>query len=99
MLGVMSLKEKKQRLSTAARLSNATQIPIDMAAGCPYVKMCFNREIIVEDAGNLIQYNDENVKVKQRKNTVSVCGRGLKLSFLSNGDLRVTGFVKSVSFE
>lgn len=96
----MSLKERKhKKLSQIAKLSNATQVPFDMAACYPYIRMCFNREIVIEDAGKLIHYDDENIKVKQRKNTVSVSGRNLRLIFLSNGDLRVTGFVTSVGFE
>lgn len=96
----MTLKQKNdKKLSQVAKLSNAAQIPFDMAAGYPYVKMCFNREIVIEDAGKLIHYDEDSVRVMQRKNIVSVEGRNLKLVFLSNGDLRVTGFVKNVGFE
>lgn len=94
------MKERKhKKLSQIARLSNATQVPFDMAISYPYIRMCYNREIVIEDAGKLIHYDEESVKVKQRKNTVAVAGRNLRLVFLSNGDLRVTGFVTSVGFE
>lgn len=94
------MKERKnKKLSAAAKISNATQVPFDMAACNPYIRMCFNREIVIEDAGRLIHYDEENVRVMQRKNTVSVTGRNLRLAFLSNGDLKVTGFVTNVGFE
>ena len=94
------MKERKnKKLSGAAKFSNAAQIPLDMAVGYPYVRMCFNREVVIEDAGKLIHYDEENVKVMQKKNTVCVTGKDLKLVFLANGDLRLTGFVTSVGFE
>ena len=94
------MKEKKQnKLSAAAKLSNATQLPFDMAGCNPYIKMCFNREIIIEDAGKLIRYDDECVIVMQRRNAVRISGKNLRIAYLSNGDLRVTGILSNVGFE
>ncbi|MBQ7400044.1 MAG: YabP/YqfC family sporulation protein [Clostridia bacterium] len=92
-------ERKSKKLPKVAKVSNAAQIPFDMAVCYPYIRMCFNREIIIEDAGKLVHYDMENVRVMQRKNTVSVTGRNLKIVFLANGDLRVTGFVTNVGFE
>ncbi len=99
MFGVMILKNKKQKLTVAARLSNVTQVPFDMAGCYPYIKMCHNREVVVEDAGKLIHYDGECVKVMQRRNKVCILGKNLRIVFLSNGDLRVTGLVASVGFD
>ena len=94
------MKEKeKNKLSVVAKLSNSTQIPFDMSGRSPYIRMCFNREIIIEDAGKLVQYCDDSVKVTQRKITLCISGNNLKISYLSNGDMRVTGFISNVGFE
>ena len=94
------MKEKKQnKLSAMAKLSNATQIPFDMSVSNPYIRMCFNREIIVEDAGKLVKYDEDVVKVLQRRNIVCISGKNLRISYLSSGDMRVTGFISSVGFE
>ena len=92
-------KDTKHVLSASAKLSNLTQLPIDMAAGLPYIKMCSNREVLIEDAGKLIHYENECVKVRQKRNTVVINGSDLKLIYLVNKDLRVTGFISGVCFE
>ncbi len=90
---------KRNRLTVAEKLANAVEIPVDMALSLPYLKMCSNREIVIEDAGKLIHYDGECVRVSQRNMRVTVCGRDLKLKCLANNDLRVTGFIVSVQFE
>ena len=91
--------KRKNRLSVSANVSNATQLPFDMAAGLPYIKLSAKREVIIEDAGNLVHYDEECVKVRQRGNVVSVSGNNLKLIYLVNNDLRITGFITCVGFE
>ncbi len=87
------------KLSLTQKISNATQIPFDAVTNTPYIKMCSNREITVEDAGRLIHYDSRLVKVKQGKNTVCVGGSGLNIRCLANRGLRVEGCISSVSFD
>ncbi len=92
-------KRKNKGLPASSKLANATQIPFDMASKQPYIKMFSNREVVIEDAGNLVHYDDCCIKVKQHKNIVFVNGSNLKLICLVNNDLRVTGFINNVGFE
>ena len=93
------MNRKRKKLSYSSRLSNLTQLPFDMTVSAPYIKLCCNREAVIEDAGKLVHYDEECVKVRQRKNTVVLTGNNMKLVFLSNGDLRVVGFIEGISFE
>ena len=92
-------KSKKERLTASQKISNLTQIPFDMARSLPYISMCSNREIVVEDAGKLLHYDGECIKVRQGNVNVCVEGKELKLMYLANNDMRVTGFICRVSFE
>ena len=90
---------KKNKLSTYKRVVNASWLPYDVTSRCAYIKMCSNREILVEDAGKLVNYTDECVRVLQNKQLICICGNNLKIICLANNDIRVTGFIASVSFE
>ena len=90
---------KKKQLNITQKISEKSNIPFDMMFKNPYIIMCSNREIIVEDAGKLVHYDSECVKVMQRKNCIAVSGNNLKLLCLANNDIRVAGFINSVSFE
>ena len=87
------------KLNAAQRVSNASHIPIDMITSMPYIKMCSNREITVEDAGKLLHYDRSTVKVRQRKTSIIISGSGLDIKCLANNDLRVEGCIYGVSFE
>ena len=89
----------RKNLNAVQKLSLATQIPFDMLTKMPYIKMCSNRDITVEDAGKLIHYDAELVKVKQGKNCVVITGNNLKIKCLANNDLRVEGCIYSINFE
>lgn len=90
---------KKKHLNLTQKISEKSDIPFDMVFKNPYIIMCSNREIIVEDAGKLVHYDGECVKVMQRKTCIAVCGSNLRLVCLANNDIRVAGFINSVSFE
>ena len=90
---------KKKKLALTQKISNASYIPFDAASSLSYVHLLSNREALIEDAGRLIHYDSELVKVKQGKNAVAVTGSGLVIKYLKNNNLSVTGFILSVSFE
>ena len=91
--------KKKNNLSPISKLSNVTQIPLDATIKTPMIQMMSNREIVVEDAGKLIHYSTECIKVKQGKIIVCISGSCLKLKCLADSGLMVQGFLTSVSFE
>ena len=91
--------KEKNKLSVYKRAVNASWLPYDVCTSNAYIKMCSNREILVEDAGKLVNYTDECVKVVQKKQVICINGRNLKIICLANNDIRVTGFICSVSFE
>ncbi len=91
--------KKKNKLTISQRLSNATELPMDMMPSRPYIHLCSNREAIIEDAGKLLHYNENRIKVRQGKNAVELLGNGLVIKYLKNNDLRVTGFIATLNFE
>ncbi len=74
-------------------------LPLDAVTDCPYIKMCSNREITIEDAGKLLHYEKELVKVSQHKKNIVVEGEKLDIVCLANKDIRVCGIIEKISFE
>ena len=89
----------KNKLSATQQLSRLSQIPFDMLTAMPYIKMCSNREITVEDAGKLLHYDRTCVKVRQGKSNIVINGSELDIKCLANNDLRVEGCIYGISFE
>ena len=91
--------KKKNSLTVLSKISNATSLPLDAVMKKPMIKMMSNREIVIEDAGKLVHYSNECVKIRQGKITVCICGSTLKLKCLADSGLMVDGFITDVSFE
>lgn len=92
-------KNKGARHNIVSRVSQSIDIPFDMLTNLPMIKMLSNREIYIEDAGEITKYDDNCVCVVQGKNTVFVEGHNLDLKFLSDGNIRVFGYIERVCFE
>lgn len=90
---------RKGNLTVSQKLSNALQMPIDVVANEPYIKICSNREVIVEKAGKLVHYERNVVKVARRNSVISINGRDLKIARLCDGNLKVCGYLTSLCFE
>lgn len=93
------MRKQKNKLSASERLSNLTEIPFDMVGCLPYIKMCSNREVTIEDAGSILHYDGENIKLMQKKMRIEIEGRGLKILCLSGNNLRICGFITGMRFE
>ncbi len=82
-----------------SRVSQKLEIPFDMLTSLPMIKMLSNREIFIEDAGEITKYDNKCISVVQGKNTVFVEGSDLDLKFLADGNIRVFGYIERVCFE
>jgi len=97
--GIALKKNKKHRHGIISKISEASDLPLDMIGRLPMINLYSNREMYVEDAGVLEHYDSECVRLTQRKNVISVSGRNLELKCLADNNIRVSGFILSVSFE
>lgn len=92
-------KDECPKHNIVSRISQKLEIPFDMLTSLPVIKMLSNREIYIEDAGEITKYDNERICVVQGKNTVFVEGSDLDLKFLSDGNIRVFGYIQRVCFE
>ena len=90
---------KHNNRSIASSLSRATELPLDLLGSKPIFHLFSDNELVVEGAKNLEYYDDSCVKICLSKKSVTVCGDGLNLKCLSNGNLSVLGNIISVSLE
>lgn len=90
---------KKKELTLTGKISNCTQIPFDMLGKTPYIKMCSNREVIIEKAGKIIHYDEGCVRLSGHSFFIEISGRGLRILCLCDGNIRITGFITNLKFE
>ncbi len=91
--------KKSKKYSFVSGISTKSGIPFDMLTSKPLIKMTSNREIIIEDAGVLVDYSEDCVKLTQRTLEIDIFGKGLKIKCLTNNSICVYGCIYSISFD
>ncbi len=74
----------------------------DSSAGimlCPVnLEIKGNREVIVEGCKSISLYDENIVKVKMNKMSISFFGRKLEIKYLTSDSLIIRGFITSIEF-
>ena len=94
----MKRKKQKAQLSSLSRLSLKSGLPLDMLTNLPLIKMFSNREIYIEDAGQILRYDSECVVIFQRKMLLTIGGKNLHLKSLADKNVSVEGIIEYISF-
>jgi sporulation protein YqfC len=80
-------------------ISDKCGFPLDVTIKSPMIQIFSDREIIVENAKK-IEYHDENIsKIRTSDMLVCICGKKLKIKFLENKNVSVSGYLEKITFE
>ncbi|EDS09991.1 hypothetical protein B5F10_07940 [Anaerotruncus colihominis] len=91
-------KSKPRRGTIAEVVSRSLEIPVDVAGGLAQVELLGNREAAIEHCQNVLEYNDDVIRLNTGKLILKFTGRGLSLKCMSGDRVTVTGFFTSIEF-
>ncbi len=67
---------------------------------CPFtVTLLGGKNAVVEGVKNLIFVDENKVKIRVKKLTVSILGDGLKILEIGDGNLLISGEIKGVEYD
>ena len=95
---VLKKAEKQTQPGMLGNISQKSGIPFDMLTRRPLISLNSNREITIEDAGKLENYDSTCVSLYQKDMLLTVCGKELQLKFLSGGNVGVSGIITGLYF-
>lgn len=72
--------------------------PISSTLGTVHFEMNSNKEVIVEGCREILQYDENIVKISVKKMSVAFFGRNLSIKCMDFDSLVITGFVTSIEF-
>ena len=87
-------KSKPRRGTIAEVVSRSLEIP----GGLAQVELLGNREAAIEHCQNVLEYNDDVIRLNTGKLILKFTGRGLSLKCMSGDRVTVTGFFTSIEF-
>jgi sporulation protein YqfC len=81
-----------------AKVVGALELPSDVALDLPRLTIIGTLQVTIDNHRGLIEYSPEQVRVGMNTGQLIIRGAELKLSFVRDEDLLVTGKLKSVEF-
>jgi len=71
-------------------------LPLEEAAGLPQMELYGNRQLYLSGHRGVISYSTEEVAVAGGRLTVRITGKNLQLAAMTEGELRLTGYIAQV---
>lgn len=73
-------------------------IPGDILSGELLIRMCGNRELIIENHRGIQLYTSEEIIIICKNSMLQVCGESLLIRYFSGCDMKIIGVIQSISY-
>lgn len=79
-------------------ITRSLDLPQDAVSGYAHIELSGNREAIIEGCQGVIEYGDNLISLNTGKLTVRVCGCGLTIVSMQNGQAVIKGTITGVDY-
>ena len=73
-------------------------LPQDAVSGYAHIEISGNREAIIEGCQGVLEYNDNLIALNTGRLTVRICGCGLTIVSMQNGQAIIKGTIMGVDY-
>lgn len=92
------MKENKEKITFKQKLAKTLEISKDIISDIPRFTINDNNEIRIENYKGILSYEAEEIKLGSKKYTISINGKNLKISSITDEDIMIIGEITSLSF-
>ena len=92
-------QEKEERLRFLEVLSESISLPPDVLAGAPIVTMHGRNAVFIENHKKIAEYSEEQIVVQTGVCSVLVEGKRLRIDYFTTEEMKISGFVRQVSYQ
>lgn len=89
---------KKSKDEFVTKFAEEMQLPLSALRDTFRIELTGNSEMHIEGCSGIIEYDENNITLGLRNNSVSVCGFALEITSFSDRQAVITGKITSVSF-
>ncbi len=86
------------RTTLKMQLSEAINIPKDVAFGLPIMRMIGREEFCMENYRGILEYTENMIRVQTKIGQVILKGKHLEITTYSCDEMKVTGLIHSVEY-
>ena len=71
----------------------------DIVMGAEIISMIGRRNLLIENYVKVSEYEDEKIVVRTRRNHIYILGDNLKIEYLLDDEIRISGRISSITLE
>lgn len=88
--------DRKQEL--LSKISNRTMIPEEIMTGSCCITATGQREIVIENYKNILEYQSDRLVVMTRQGRIEICGKRLEISYYGKDEMKIMGKIEALFF-
>lgn len=89
---------KKSKDEFVTKLAEEMQLPLSALRDTFRIELRGNGEMFVEGCSGIVEYDENNITLSLRSNSVAICGFALEITSFSECQAVITGKITSVTF-
>lgn len=90
--------ERKEHTSLKTKMAEISELPKDVVLGIPVLTVTGQSELNLENYSGIIEYTDVLVRIKIKRGQIKVKGRNLQVSYYTNDDMKITGYIETIEY-
>ena len=89
----------KYHFSMRNHLIKVFKIPGDLAFQECVINMQENQNMVLQNFYNILEFTNQEILIQTKKNKVRIRGKKLKIEFLTQDEIEISGDIESVCYE
>ncbi len=77
-------------------ISESMEIPQEVIADIPTITIAGDMRVHVENYLSLIEYRKENIQLKYKGGVIEICGKGLEIGTIGEGNITAVGKIDAI---
>ena len=96
---VKTTKEKAtQKEMFMDKVISRLNIPEDILSGAEIMTMVGKRNLVIENYVKVVECETDRIVIKTKRNNLSIKGKKLKIEYLYDVELRISGIIDSINY-
>jgi sporulation protein YqfC len=96
---VKTPKEKAtQKEMFMDKVISRLNIPEDILSGAEIMTMVGKRNLVIENYVKVVECETDRIVIKTKRNNLSIKGKKLKIEYLYDVELRISGIIDSINY-
>ena len=90
---------KQKSFKIREQVIDQLELPKDLLLGEMIVTITGRKELLIENYKGILNYEDSFIRIQAKHSRVVIIGKQLSISYYTNEEMKITGFIEQIQYE